>query len=63
MPGELGVHHEGQALDAGILRAVWMTPDEIRSRADRHRSPLVSQCIDDYLAGRRFPLDLLRHYD
>ncbi len=61
--GELGVHHEGQALDAGILRAVWMTPDEILACADRHRSPLVSQCVSDYLIGRRFPLDLLRHYD
>ncbi|MDP2822767.1 MAG: NUDIX hydrolase [Sulfuritalea sp.] len=61
--GELGAHEEGRALDAGILRAVWMTPDEIRACADRHRSPLVSQCVSDYLAGRRFPLELLRHYD
>lgn len=61
--GELGTHQEGQALDAGILRAVWMTSDEIRACADRHRSPLVSQCVSDYLIGRRFPLELLRHYD
>ena len=61
--GELGAHEEGRALDAGILRAVWMTPDEIRASADRHRSPLVWQCVSDYLDGRRFPLELLRHYD
>jgi len=61
--GELGAHEEGRALDSGILRAVWMTPDEIRASADRHRSPLVSQCVSDYLAGRRFPLDLVRHHD
>jgi ADP-ribose pyrophosphatase YjhB (NUDIX family) len=61
--GELGVHQEDRALDAGILRAVWMTADEIRATADRHRSPLVSQCVSDYLAGRRYPLDLVRHYD
>ena len=61
--GELGAHEAGRVLDDGILRAVWMTPDEIRASADRHRSPLVAQCVDDYLAGRRFPLDLLRHYD
>jgi 8-oxo-dGTP pyrophosphatase MutT (NUDIX family) len=61
--GELGEHEAGRALDAGILRAVWMTPDEIRANADRHRSPLVLQCVTDYLAGRRFPLELLRHYD
>lgn len=61
--GALGAHEEGRALDDGILRAVWMTPDEIRATADRHRSPLVWQCVSDYLAGRRFPLELLRHYD
>ena len=61
--GELGAHEEGRRLDDGILRAVWMTPDEIRATADRHRSPLVLQCVSDYLAGRRFPLDLVRHYD
>ncbi|MFH1869903.1 MAG: NUDIX hydrolase [Pseudomonadota bacterium] len=61
--GELGAHEAGRTLDAGILRAIWMTSDEIRATTDRHRSPLVAQCVDDYLAGRRFPLDLLRHYD
>ena len=60
--GELGQFQDGRALDTGILRAVWMTPEEIRETADRHRSPLVSQCVSDYLAGRRFPLDLVRHY-
>jgi 8-oxo-dGTP pyrophosphatase MutT (NUDIX family) len=61
--GELGEHEEGRILDKGILRAVWMTPDEIRATVDRHRSPLIWQCVSDYLAGRRFPLDLVRHYD
>ena len=61
--GDLGAHDEGRVLDDGILHAVWMTPDEIRATADRHRSPLVWQCVSDYLAGRRFPLDLIRHYD
>ena len=61
--GDLGAHEAGRALDTGILRAVWKTPDEIRACADRHRSPLVSQCVSDYLAGRRYPLELIRHYD
>ncbi len=61
--GELGTHHPGRQLDDGILRAVWMTPDEIRNSSDRHRSPLVWQCVADWLAGRRYPLDLIRHYD
>jgi 8-oxo-dGTP pyrophosphatase MutT (NUDIX family) len=61
--GELGAHEAGRALDTGILRAVWMTPDEIRACAERHRSPLVWQCVSDCLAGRRYPLELIRHYD
>ena len=61
--GELGAHEAGRALDTGIQRAVWMTPDEIRASAERHRSPLVWQCVSDYLAGRRFPLEQIRHYD
>lgn len=52
----------GRALDAGIIRAVWLTPQEIRGETARHRSPLVMRCIDDHLAGRRFPLDLLYHH-
>ncbi|MEQ1440554.1 NUDIX hydrolase [Fontimonas sp. SYSU GA230001] len=48
-------------LDAGILRAVWLTRDEIAASRARHRSPMVLRCIDDYLAGRRYPLDLIAH--
>ena len=58
--GQLGTHHAWRALDEGIVRTVWMTPDEIRACADRHRSPLLLRCLDDYLAGRRFPLELVR---
>jgi ADP-ribose pyrophosphatase YjhB (NUDIX family) len=57
--GELGGHEPGRKLDAGILRAVWMDADEIRATRGRHRSPLVLRCVEDYLAGRRYPLDLL----
>ena len=60
--GELGEHEAGRALDAGILHALWLTPAELEAVRDRHRSPLVMQCIADYLAGRRFPLDLIRHH-
>jgi len=60
--GELGEHAAGRALDAGILRALWLTPAEIEASQARHRSPLVLQCVRDYLAGRRFPLDLIHHY-
>lgn len=60
--GNVGAHETARQLDTGILRAVWMTPEEIVACAERHRSPLVLQCVQDYLAGRRFPLDLIRHY-
>ena len=46
-------------LDHGILRSLWMTIDELRASVDRHRSPLVLQCIEDYLAGKRLPLDAI----
>jgi 8-oxo-dGTP pyrophosphatase MutT (NUDIX family) len=48
-----------QPLDDGILRTMWMTRDELAACQDRHRSPIVLRCVDDYLAGLRAPLDLL----
>lgn len=60
--GTLGTHDPQRTLDAGILRAVWLTPDEIRASCARHRSPLVLQCVEDWLTGCRYPLDLIRHY-
>jgi 8-oxo-dGTP pyrophosphatase MutT (NUDIX family) len=60
--GKITGPETGRPLDTGIIRALWLTPQEIRREATRHRSPLVMRCIDDYLAGRRFPLDVLyRH--
>jgi 8-oxo-dGTP pyrophosphatase MutT (NUDIX family) len=47
------------ALDEAILAVHWMTPDELARRSDQLRSPMVLRCIEDYLAGRRYPLDLL----
>lgn len=56
--GELGRLHD-RPLDDGILRTVWMDLAELRACADRHRSPLVLQCVEDYLAGQRAPLSLV----
>lgn len=61
--GVLGKHDPLSPLDKGILRAVWLTAEEIEATQARHRSPLIWQCVQDYLTGRRFPLDLIRHYD
>lgn len=57
--GTLGDFVQGRALDEGIVRTLWMTPDEIRASVDRHRSPLLLQCIEDYLGGARHPLSLV----
>ncbi|MGJ7491141.1 NUDIX hydrolase [Variovorax sp. ZT4R33] len=57
--GTLGAVESGRALDDGIVRALWMTPDEIRASVERHRSPLLLQCIEDHLAGQRYPLALI----
>ena len=53
-------HDAGRVLDEGIIAAHWMQPTEIEALADRHRSPLVSQVIADYLNGSRHPLALLQ---
>ncbi|SDY66400.1 NUDIX hydrolase [Nitrosomonas sp. Nm33] len=52
-----------RTLDSGILRAAWFDLNEIRERRSCHRSPLVMQCIEDYLAGKRYPLEIFTHYD
>jgi phosphatase NudJ len=57
--GTLGAFHPERTLDAGIVRSLWMTLEELRASAPRHRSPLLLRCVEDYLAGRRFPLDLV----
>jgi hypothetical protein len=57
--GILGELQPGRSLDTGIVRTIWLSPDEIRSSAARHRSPLVVQCMEDYLGGQRFPMSLI----
>ena len=57
--GTLGDAQPHLQLDKGIVRTLWLTPDEVRASASRHRSPLVLRCMEDYLAGQRFPLDLV----
>jgi ADP-ribose pyrophosphatase YjhB (NUDIX family) len=48
-----------RALDAGIVRTLWLTPGEVQACQARHRTPLVMRSVEDYLAGRRFPLDFV----
>ncbi len=59
--GDVHDHQPEQALDQGIVRAVWMSVEEIRASQDRHRSPQVLTCIEHYLAGQHFPLHAITH--
>jgi len=59
--GELQSHDPARPLDAGILRTRWLTREELAAPRTRLRSPLVIQCVDDYLAGARYPLELISH--
>lgn len=57
--GQCSNHDPQQALDEGILQAPWMSRDEVYQQRQNLRSPMVINCIDDYIAGKRYPLDLV----
>ena len=57
--GDVVAHEAHRTLDQGILRALWLPYDDLAARRDRHRSPLVLRCVDDYRTGLRQPLDLV----
>ena len=50
---------ENRPLDKEILELHWLSEKELKDRSSQHRSPLVQQCLDDYLAGNKFPLAVL----
>ncbi|MBF6631611.1 MAG: NUDIX hydrolase [Comamonas sp.] len=58
--GDLGMHHAHRMLDDGIVRTLWLTLDELKATAHLHRSPIVLQSVQDYLAGQRFDLGLIQ---
>ena len=57
--GTAGPADPARRLDEGIVRTLWLTLDEVRASADRHRSPLVLRCIEDHEAGVRLPLEAI----
>lgn len=61
--GKVTDHDPNRILDDGIIRAVWLSLEEIQHSISRHRSPLVMQCVQDYLAGKQCPLELLTTYE
>lgn len=58
--GVLGEQQPGRPLDEPIVRTLWMDIDEIRASVGRHRSPLLLRCVEDHLAGQRYPLSLIQ---
>ena len=57
--GTVGEVQPGRTLDPGIVRTLWMTLAELQASQERHRSPLVLQCILDHLKGQHHPLALV----
>ena len=57
--GSVGAPDPARTLDDGIVRTLWMTLPELRASHARHRSPHVLGCIEHYVAGQRWPLDVV----
>jgi 8-oxo-dGTP pyrophosphatase MutT (NUDIX family) len=57
--GVPGKHYPQRKLDKEIVALHWLSLDELKARKAQHRSPLVQKCVEDYLRGGRFPLEVL----
>lgn len=57
--GTVHGHDPARPLDRGIVRTHWLSRAELDARASRLRTPLVLRCVDDFLAGKRYPLELV----
>ena len=60
--GHCTKQHIEQPLDDGIIRIVWFTRDEIEAHGEKMRSPMVIRCIDDFLSGKSYSLELINYY-
>ena len=61
--GSVDDHQAAQPLDHGIIGTHWLSREDLQQRERLLRSPLVLRCIEDYLGGRRKPLDSVAHLD
>lgn len=52
---------EPSAMDEDVVAVNWYLESEIRAKSTEHRSPIVLQCLNDYLAGKRFPLEVINY--
>jgi hypothetical protein len=58
--GRVGERAADSKLDRAIIRTLWLDRGELGARAAEHRSPLVQLCVEDYLRGARYPLEMLK---
>jgi 8-oxo-dGTP pyrophosphatase MutT (NUDIX family) len=49
----------GRPLDKEIVALHWLGIGELKQRKSEHRSPLVQKCVEDFLGGKRYPLEVL----
>lgn len=56
--GRISKQFNGE-LDRDIIAAEWLSLDEIKSSLSQHRSPLVMQCIEDYLSKPPCSIDVI----
>jgi ADP-ribose pyrophosphatase YjhB (NUDIX family) len=56
--GNLDAMEAGRPLDKEIVALHWLTPAQLASRHPEHRSPLVQKCVEDFVAGKRYPMEL-----
>lgn len=55
------IHHDKDArLDEGILRPIWLSPEELADAREIHRSPMVMRCVEDFITGEKFPLSVIK---
>jgi len=61
--GSVNNHQASQKLDDDILNASWVSLTDLSSMdAEKMRSPMVKQCIDDYRLNKRYPLDFITEW-
>jgi 8-oxo-dGTP pyrophosphatase MutT (NUDIX family) len=61
--GTVTDHDAAQPLDRGIVGTHWLSRTDLMKREPRLRSPLVLRCVEDYLHGKRRPLDPVARLD
>jgi len=57
--GDLLEHDKFRTLDHDIENTIWLNEAEIRGSIERHRSPQLIKCVEDYLSGQRYPLECI----